>query len=99
MTEAKKVTLVSVVAIDDGYTFGRAASYVGDHETVEECIAQCKSDALEDFNDNGGGSIYRIVVQRTTIPLPCADDMPHIEVVGVAEDKTGAPVTVTAEIS
>lgn len=93
----KTVTLVSAVVIDGDCNFGRAATYVGDSETLEECVKSVKADALEDLDDNGGAAPFRIVVNVTTIPLPT--DMPHIEIRGEVTDDTAAEARVTSEIS
>lgn len=96
--DKETVTLVTAVFIDDDHVVGAHSTYVGRDQALAECIEEAKREALDDFTNGGGSPVHRIVVNVTTLPLPCIDDMPHVEIKGESSE-VSAPVTVTSTLS
>ena len=64
------ITLVSCVIVDEDCNLGRATTYLSDGEALEDAIEQVKSEAMDDFNDNGGSANCRCIVNVNEVPKP-----------------------------
>lgn len=67
-----QITTVTVTVVDADCVVAVACSYVSGYETVEQVIEQVMSDALSNFNDEGGSLSYRAIVNVNHVPAPKA---------------------------
>lgn len=89
------ITVVSCIVISAENEIGQAVTYLGEGEDFNEVIAQVKSDALDNYSDEGAsaGTAYRVIINVNKVPMPTV--LATIVHADIPQGDTDAIVTAT----